>query len=253
MSPIAWKVSDGVCEVTLTRPEKLNAISLEMTQGLLDVQRRVREDRDVKAVLVWGEGESFCAGADLEHIARVYRDLPEARTYLNTLRDVIVGFERLPQPVIGAVHGHVLAGGVELMMGFDLVVADAAARIGDQHMRRGFIPGGGNTQRFPTRMGKMQALDLLLTGRWVSADEAERLGLVSRVAPVGESLAVARQVAAELAAKPREALIQVKRLTHLAYSVPLADGLEVEIEEVMRFYSDPGFVEALESFIGRTR
>lgn len=253
MSVLESRVEAGVCHVTLTRPGKLNALNQELVDSLIALQIQIRDDQDVKVVLVTAQGPSFCAGADLEHIGRVYQDPTAARLFLNTLRDVIVGFERLPQPVVAAVQGHILAGGLELMMGFDIVVAAESSRIGDQHMRRGFIPGGGNTQRLPQRLGKLRALDLLLTGRWLSASEAAQIGLVSRVAPDVSFVEEASSIAEKLATKSREALAQVKRLTHLATGVPLADGLELEIEVVMDFYDHPGFLEALESFTERVR
>jgi enoyl-CoA hydratase/carnithine racemase len=120
-------------------------------------------------------------------------------------------------------------------------------------MRRGFIPGGGNTQRIPRLVGPLRAMDLLLTGRWLDATEACQIGLVSRVADDGEEVALAREIAAEVAAKSPQAVREVKRLTRLATEAPLAEGLQAEIESVMAYYPSPDFTAALRTFFDRAR
>jgi enoyl-CoA hydratase/carnithine racemase len=244
---------DRVLELTLNRPEKLNALNVPILEALRAAQAKALEDPEVRAIVLRGAGPTFCAGADLEHIEAMHADRATSRTYLNLLREVIVGFERMPQPVIGALHGHVLAGGLELALGCDILIAARSCRIGDQHMRRGFIPGGGNTQRIPRLVGPLRAMDLLLTGRWLDATEACQIGLVSRVADDGEEVTLAREIAVELAAKSPQAVREVKRLTRLATEAPLADGLQAEIESVMAYYPSPDFTAALRTFFDRAR
>lgn len=253
MNLLERTLSDGVLELALDRAEKLNALSPELLSELRRAQSEATEDPDVHVIVLYGKGPTFCAGADLLHIEAMHTDRAKSRAYLDLLREVIVGFERLPQPVIGALHGHVLAGGLELALGCDVLIASRDSRIGDQHMRRGFIPGGGNTQRIPHLVGLYRGMDLVLTGRWLSADEACAFGLISRVADEGEALTDARKLAAEIAAKSPRAVREVKRLVRHAMAVPLAEGLQTEIEAVMDYYPDPDFREALATFTERPR
>ena len=243
---------DGVLRLRLNRPDKLNALDPELLDALIDAQRSVAEKDEVRVVLLSGEGRSFCAGADLHHTLSIHPDRNLLRDILSRLRDAVTGFERINQPVIGALHGHVLAGGLELAMGCDILLAARSAQIGDQHIRRNLIPGGGNTQRIPRHLGKARALDLLLTGRWLSAQEACDCGLVSRVCDdeilEGEAEALAR----ELAESSPQALREIKRLTHLAYSTPLADGLELEIDASVRYFTSDELTESLNEFKARS-
>lgn len=253
MSPLKQALQDHVLQLTLDRPEKLNALNPPLLEALLDAQAGAQENPDVRVLVLHGAGATFCAGADLAHIGQMHADRAASRAYLNLLRDVIVGFERLSQPVIGALHGHVLAGGLELALGCDILIAAKSARIGDQHMRRGFIPGGGNTQRVPRLVGLYRGIDLLLTGRWLSGEEACAYGLVSRTANNGEELDDALALARELAAKSPRAVAEVKRLARLSADVPLGEGLQAEIEAVMDYYPDPEFKAALATFTERPR
>ncbi|MDA3041453.1 MAG: enoyl-CoA hydratase/isomerase family protein, partial [Actinomycetota bacterium] len=173
---------DGVCRITLDRPERLNAVDTEMLRVIHAEQLRLMDDLDGShAVVLSGAGRAFCAGADIGHIEAIAHDPLAYRAFLQALRDVVVGFEQLPQPVIAAVHGVALSGGFELMLGCDIIVAGRSAMIGDQHAQRGFVPGGGSSQRVPRWLSRPHARDLLLSGRWLSGDEAFSMGLVSRV------------------------------------------------------------------------
>lgn len=245
--------TDNVCRFILNRPEKLNALNGELLERILEAQQRVAKDGNVHVVLLSGAGRAFCAGADLDHISAVYRDPDQARQYLEILRDVVVGFEQLPQVVVTAVHGVVLAGGLELMLGSDIVLAARSTQIGDQHTRRDFIPGGGNTQRIPRWVARAHARDLLFTGRWLSADEAHAIGLVSRVSDDATLEAEAAGLADDLAHRSYRALRDVKRLANAAETLPLAEGLALEIQAVMEYYEAPEFAAGLEGFLKRPR
>jgi enoyl-CoA hydratase/carnithine racemase len=146
----------------------------------------------------------------------------------------------------------VLAGGLELMLACDLVVAEESTRIGDQHMNWGFIAGGGSTQRLPRRIGPARALDLLYTGRWASAREAWDMGLVSRVVDDGTVTDAAADLAADLATRSPDALARTKALVRHAQELPLEQGLDLEIETVMSYYAQPEFAAAMEAFKTRT-
>lgn len=241
----------AVADLRLDRPDQLNAFDTVMLLELREIQLELADlAGDVCVVVLSGRGDAFCAGADIGHINQIYRDTPRIRRFLHALRDAIVGFERLPQPVIAGVHGVVLAGGIELMLGCDVVVAARSTRIADHHMQRGFIPGGGSTQRLPRRLPRPVARDLLLSGRWLRAQEAFDVGLVSRVVDDDELRGHVADLAATMASRSWRALSEVKRLASLAEALPLAEGLEEEIRTIMDYYADPRFREGLDDFLG---
>lgn len=221
---------DGVCWITLARPERLNAVDTDMLRTIRAEQLKLMDDAEsARAVVFSGEGRAFCAGADLGHIEEIARDPIAYRAFLHALRDVIVGFEQLPQPVIAAVHGVALAGGFELMTGCDIIIATRSSMIGDQHSQRGFVPGGGSSQRVPRWLPRPLARDLLFSGRWLTGDEALSMGLISRVTDDDDLHDVVGELARELAARNWPAMRRMKELARLAEETPLADGLDVEI------------------------
>jgi enoyl-CoA hydratase/carnithine racemase len=240
-----------VTRLTLNRPDKLNALNPTLLRDLIEAQQQIRDRSDVRVVLLRGAGRVFCAGADLEYITSIYTDPVASRENLHLLRDAIVGLEQLPVPVIAAVHGVALAGGLELLLGCDLIVAAESARIGDQHMNFGFIPGGGSTQRLPRWIGPARARDLLFTGRWVTAREGWELGLVSRVVPDVTLAEETEALAADLATRHPMAMAATKALSRRASDAGSAEGLQAEIEEVLAYYRTPEFAAALRQFAQR--
>lgn len=244
---VTIKSSGPICTLTLNRPSKLNALTLEMLRGLHAAQMQVAADAEIRAVILRGSGRAFCAGADLKQLADMHNDHARLRGFLDTLRSVVVGFEQLPQVVIGAVHGVALTGGLELLLGCDLIIAERSAQIADHHMQVGLVPGGGSTQRLERWIGAARARDLLLTGRWLSAEEAERFGLVSRVVGDGDLGAAADALAGELAGRNGVAMREVKRLARLASETPLAEGLELEIEGLLAIEAADTVGDALRS------
>jgi enoyl-CoA hydratase/carnithine racemase len=240
---------DGVSWITLARPERLNAVDTEMLRVIRTEQLRLMDDpKAPRAVVFSGTGRAFCAGADLGHIDAIARDPVPYRAFLQALRDVVVGFEQLPQPVVAAVRGVALAGGFELMLGCDIIIAARSARIGDQHIQRGFVPGGGSSQRVPRWLSRPQARDLLFSGRWLTADEAYAMGLVSRVAEDDELDDVVSSLARELASRNWPAMRRMKELARLAEELPLADGLDVEIRSCLEHGREGEVLKGIEGF-----
>jgi enoyl-CoA hydratase len=243
---------DGpILRVCLNRAEKLNALNLELLQELLAVQADLANHEEVRVMLLTGAGRVFCAGADLEYINGIYEDPVASRTYLYTLRDAILGMERLTIPVIAAVHGVVLAGGLELMLGCDLVLAAESTRLADQHMNFGFIPGGGSTQRLARWIGPARAHDLLFTGRWLTAPEALQMGLISRVVPDSDLKTGADELATDLSRRVPHAMARTKALVRHALAQGLEQGLDLEIETVLSYYNSPEFRQCLQAFQSR--
>ena len=192
---------DGaVAVLTINRPQVLNALS---TQTLDELRRAVLElqhDAGIRAVIITGAGEkSFVAGADINELA-VQRPV-QGKEHALRGQHVFDLIENMGKPVIAAINGYALGGGCELAMACTLRVAADTARLGQPEINLGIIPGYGATQRLPRLVGKGIALDLLLTGRQITAQEAQQIGLVNRVVPAASLMADVRALAAELAAR----------------------------------------------------
>jgi enoyl-CoA hydratase len=216
---------DGVALVTLDRPEVLNALNFALIEQLTDALEALDRDPACRVIVLTGAGErAFAAGADIPELAR------QSPTSL-TLDDHFHRWERLKRirkPIIAAVRGFALGGGCELAMTCDLIVAGEDAQFGQPEIKLGVMPGAGGTQRLTRAIGKAKAMELILTGRNLSAREAEAHGLVSSVVPAEATLPAALDLAARIAAMPPVAVIAAKAAVNRAEELPLEAGLEFE-------------------------
>lgn len=218
---------DHVAEITLNRPDSMNAISTALGHQLIETCASIGSDPSVRAVVVSGApGRAFCAGADLKERngmtdAEIVAQRPVMRAAFGAVRE-------LPQPVIAAVHGFALGGGFELALSCDLIVADETAVFGLPEVTVGLVPGGGGTQLTPRRLGAGLAADLVLTGRRVSIDEAERRGLIDRRAPEGHAGKVAVELAATIAGNSPVAVRAAKRALRQGSGLSLEPALDLE-------------------------
>jgi enoyl-CoA hydratase len=215
---------DGrVLTLTLNRPDVLNAIDAMMVEALDDVVGRAAGDAGVGAIVITGAGDrAFAAGADIGELAA---DTPsDARARAQRVQAVFTRIETLGIPVIAAVNGFALGGGCELALACTVRLAAETATFGQPEINLGLIPGYGGTQRLPRLIGRGWALELLLTGNRMSAEEALRVGLVTRVVPAARLLDEAQAMAAALAAKPRLAMQALLAAVGQGPTPPLADG-----------------------------
>jgi enoyl-CoA hydratase len=191
----------AVALLTLNRPQSLNALSTALLNELRRAILEVRDDRGLRVVLLTGAGtRAFAAGADLKELTTLPPVAMQA--YAQVGQQVFQLIEELGKPVVAAVNGFALGGGCELAMACTLRLAADTARFGQPEVNLGLIPGFAGTQRLTRLLGKGRALDLLLTGRQIDADEASRIGLVERVVPAADLMTEARAIAEALAAKP---------------------------------------------------
>jgi enoyl-CoA hydratase/carnithine racemase len=248
MSAVTSEVGDGIARVVLNRPAQLNAINDELLRELWDVCERIETDPKISVVTLTGSGRAFCAGADLRVVQETATDPLRWRAFMDLWHRVFNRIESLPQTVICGVHGMALAGGLELMLVCDLVVADEAAKIGDQHANFGLVAGGGGSQRLPRVIGPRRAKELMLLGGWLSARQAVDWGLVNWIAPEGKLGENLIALAAELADKSASASRTVKSLVNRAQDVDLATGLELERSEVARHMTTHEAAEGLRAF-----
>ncbi|MBA2768552.1 MAG: enoyl-CoA hydratase/isomerase family protein [Sporichthyaceae bacterium] len=215
-----------VVELVLDRPQAHNALSTEMARDLTAATDELTQDGSVRAVVLSSSSEAFCVGADLkQRNSFSSADLLAQRPYF---RAAFAGVRELPVPVIAAVHGFALGGGLELALSCDLIVCDETAVLGLPEVTVGVIPGGGGTQLLARRIGAGRAADLIFTGRRIGVDEAERLGLLDRRVPAGEDRAAALELAGTVAANSPVGVRNAKRALRGGAGVDLATGLEFE-------------------------
>jgi enoyl-CoA hydratase/carnithine racemase len=218
---------DVVAQITLNRPAAMNSISTELASELSRACAEIAAAPEVRAVVLSAAGErAFCAGADLkERSAMTDADIMRQR---HAMRAVFGAVLALPQPAIAAVHGFALGGGCELALACDVIVADDTAVFGLPEVTVGLVPGGGGTQLAMRRVGPGRAADLVLTGRKVGADEAERLGLIDRRVPRGQDGPAAVELAGQIAANSPVAVRAAKRAMRHGWGISLEAGLDVE-------------------------
>ncbi len=224
---ITYAVAEGVATITLNRPEVHNAQNDAMRRDLTRCFEGLVTDEAVKVVVITGAGDkAFSAGADIkEFVAPLVPVLFREHRRRVDYRTVM---ERCPQPILAAINGFALGGGLELALACDIRVAAAGAPLGLTEINLAIIPGGGGTQRLPRLVGRGKALELILTGARISAEEALRIGLVERVVPAGDALKAATELARVIAAKAPVALRYAKEAVVKGLELPLTDGLRLE-------------------------
>ncbi len=251
---IRLAVEDRIATLTLNRPDALNAMSPQLVGEFTDAVSNVGKMDEVKALVVRGGGRAFCAGADLTFLEVVFNDPPALTKYLGEFNGMLFGLEELPIPVIGLVHGFALAGGLELLLACDLVIAAEDARIGDQHINFALMPGGGSTQRLPRQLGQQRALELLLTGKWLSGTEAARQGLVLRAVPADALEGELEELLKTLRDKSRPALGWIKEVALKGLEMDLKEGVALETRSFVEYVTTSSHPAAgIEAFKAKTQ
>jgi enoyl-CoA hydratase/carnithine racemase len=213
--------------LTIQRPEVMNCLSFPTLKRLRRLCFELREDLTIRAILITGAGDkAFCAGADLKERRSMPAD--QVPNFVRNIRRTMDDIEALPQPTIALINGFAFGGGTELLLACDLRIAASHAQLGLTETSLAIIPGAGGTQRLPRLIGKARAKDLILTARRIDAVEAERIGLVNRIAPPGQLLATGFEVARQIAANGPVAVRAAKRAIDQGSELPQAQGLEVE-------------------------
>jgi enoyl-CoA hydratase len=226
---------EQVTTVTLNRPQQMNPLDWSTVKELGACMRALEDDPVVRVIVITGSGRAFSAGGDLKSYLSLYKNQEDFRKFLRDLYDVLDGIERSAKVVIAAVNGHCLAGGLELMLACDLVVASEDARIGDAHLNFGQVPGGGGSQRLPRAIGVLRAKQLFFTGDWVTGAEAERIGLVNRAVPAAQLTTAVNDLAGKIITKSPAALRAIKYLVHEGMQVSLRAALELELNYVHHY------------------
>ena len=218
-------VREGVATILLNRP-KMNALNLQMQREIRAAAEEISTRSDVGAVVLHGGPKVFAAGADVKEMADMsFQEMSQSAI---SLQDSFTAVARIPQPTIAAITGYALGGGCELAMCCDMRIAADDAQLGQPEILLGIIPGAGGTQRLPRLVGPARAKELILTGRFVSAEESLRIGLVEQVVPAADVLDTALALAARLARGPAIATRAAKEAVDRGLETDLATGLALE-------------------------
>jgi enoyl-CoA hydratase len=224
MSLVLVEREPPIAVVLLNRPQQLNALSGELMDELVEALRGLDDDEDVRCIVLGGNERAFAAGADVGELA----SSTPIELYTNRRIDQWDAIRALRKPLVAAVSGYCLGGGCELAMACDLIVASETAQFGQPEINLGVMPGAGGTQRLTRAVGKAVAMDVILTGRFLSAGEARTSGLVARVVAKEAWLEEPKRVAREIAAKSPVAVRLAKEAVDKAFDAPLSVGLEFE-------------------------
>jgi enoyl-CoA hydratase len=240
-----------VAVITINRPEKLNALNISTRSEILSVFGLLRDDPEIRVVVVTGAGDkAFVAGADIGEFA--------GRTALQQ-RDIMRGsrafdiMEDFPKPVIAMINGYALGGGCELAMACDIRMASTRAKLGQPEIKLGIIPGGGGTQRLPRLIGEGKAMELILSGDMISAEEALHLGLVNHVVPPEELETRTMELAEKIAEMSPVALMAAKQAVKNAARLDLRAGLEAELDLFALTFSAEDKEEGVRAFIEKRK
>ena len=251
MTALLTSLEAGILTLTLNRPAKRNALNAELIEGLHRDLERADLDSQVRVVLVRGAGKDFCAGADLDELlASVSQTVEENEAAALRLGSLFQRIRALPKPVLAVVQGRALAGGAGLAGACDLVIAGSSAQLGYPEIQRGFVPAMVMAL-LRRSVGEKIALDLVLTGRLLSAEEAHRLGLVSRILEDGQLEKGAMKLAAELAGSSPSALAFSKQLFYQLDDDTVAQGIArgAQVNAIAR--TTPDFRDAVARFLHR--
>lgn len=244
---ILFSVEDSIALITINRPKSLNALNAETLKELGSVISLVKDDKEIKAVIITGAGRAFVAGADIPEM----RDLNtiEGREMSILGQSVFSNIENMEKPVIAAVNGFALGGGCELAMACDIRIASSSAKFGQPEVNLGILPGFGGTQRLPRLIGKGMAKYMIFTGEMIDANEALRIGLVEKVVSPEELINTAKSVAKVITSKSPVSIKLAKHAINNGLNVDLNTGLALEKEEWSICFSTQDQKEGMTAFM----
>lgn len=251
-SNIQFDNKNGIVTVTINRPEALNALNSSTLEELSNIFDRIAEDEDLRVLILTGGGQkAFVAGADIGEMSS-FTPL-QARAFVEKGQTIISKIQHLPIPVIAAVHGYALGGGCEIALACDFIYASEKASFGLPEIGLGIIPGFGGTQRLPRLVGPNIAKEMILTGKILSAQEAYRIGLVSKVLAPSELLANVHETATVLASKGKVALRSAKHAIDRGMNMDLAMGLGMECDAFALCVANSDAQEGTSAFLEKRK
>jgi 3-hydroxypropionyl-coenzyme A dehydratase len=252
MSIVTTTKSDGICTVKINRPDKLNAMNIEVAKELIKTFETLGKDDDVKVIILTGEGDkAFSAGADIEYMSKITPDESEEYAKLGQLLTATV--ENVKQPTIAAVNGFALGGGCELAMACDIRIAANTAKIGQPEVTIGIPPGWGGTQRLMRIVGIAKAKELVYTGKMIKADEAKEIGLVNQVVELHALMEETMKIAKMIASNSAIAVRMSKAAINKGRNADLDTGLGIELLAWRNCFTHPDRQERMTSFVNKSK
>lgn len=246
---IIAKTEGAVGLVQLNRPDRMNALNSRVMGELTSALDEFDRNDAVRCIVIHGSDRAFSAGADID-------EMKSATPVEMLKRNWLAHWDRLKRvtkPIIAAVSGYCLGGGCELAMACDIIIASESAQFGQPEINIGVMPGAGGTQRLTRAIGKSRAMELVLSGKFIGAKEAETRGLVSRIVPVELYLNEAKSLAQEIASRAPVAVQLAKEAVNKAYEVSLADGLDYERRLFYFLFSTEDQREGMEAFLAKRK
>ena len=238
-----------VAIIRITRPKALNALNTQVLAEMLAAAQELDADRDVGCIVLTGDERAFAAGADIKEMSeKSYMDMYYSDFFADWDR-----FAKLRTPKIAAVAGYALGGGCELAMMCDFIIAADSAKFGQPEIKLGVIPGMGGSQRMARSIGKSKAMDLILTGRMMDAEEAERSGLVSRVVPADQMMDEAVKAAEAIASFSKPSTMVAKEAVDRAFETSLAEGLNYERRTFFALFATKDKQEGMDAFVAKRK
>lgn len=238
---------DRVGIITLHRPKSLNALNRQLARDVVDALKAFDADDNIGAVVITGSARAFAAGADIEEMA----NLSFAEFYCDDIFAPWDELRAIKKPIIAAVGGYALGGGCELAMMSDFIIASEDAQFGQPEIKLGILPGIGGSQRLTNAVGKALAMDLVLTGRTIDAQEAKAAGLVARIVPSNELLQVALEAAHTIAGYNDPAVRMAKEAVNVAFETSLTEGIRHERRLFQAAFATEGQKEGMHAFVAK--
>lgn len=236
--------------VKLNRPNALNALSINLLKELLNALTELESDENVRCIIITGSEKAFCAGADISELSNIG---PIEALRLGHLDRFIDAIQNISKPLIAAINNYCLGGGLELAMTCDILIAGENAKLGQPEINIGIMPGAGGTQRLPRAIGKYKSMDLILTGRQITAKEAYDIGLLSRVVPNESVLTEAKRIGLEISKKSPLAIMTAKNSVLKAFETSLSQGLEFERRNFYLLLGSEDKQEGMRAFIDKRK
>ena len=248
---VTLEQSAGIATVTINRPDKLNALNVDVLSALHSAIEQIRAWEDARCVILTGAGKAFVAGADISEMQSLGE--PAAREFSSKGHEVFAALEALPVPVIAAVNGFALGGGCELALACDFIHASAKAKFGQPEVKLGVIPGFGGTQRLARRVGIGRARELVYTGAMIDAEEALRIGLANAVHAPDELLAKVGEVAALIGTMGPFAISEAKRVLRDGEGLALPEANQLEVDGFARCFATADQKEGMAAFLEKRK
>lgn len=249
---LLFESKSGIAYVTINRPDKLNALNAQAKQELLQVVEQIKHDQDIHAVILTGVGEkSFVAGTDIGELTELNADT--GKLFAMGGQEVFDRIENLGKPVIAAVNGYALGGGCELALACHIRIASENAKFGQPEVNLGIIPGYGGTQRLARLIGKGRAMEMILTGDQIDAQEALRVGLVNKVVPLSELMKTAEAIAQKIVSKGQVAVRLALKAVNMTDETNLTDGLALEASLFGVCCGSEDFKEGTKAFLEKRK